>query len=90
MDQTNNEALRRRIAELEAENARLANENGALREFNDLLQAQRKEHLDMILGPVDESKLPTEEEYIEMMKNHVPGSGLKFLAELGIYPTKPA
>jgi hypothetical protein len=30
-----------------------------------------------------------EEEIIEMMKNHVPGSGLKFLAELGIYPIKP-
>jgi hypothetical protein len=34
------------------------------------------------------AKETTEEEYMEMMKNHVPGAGLKFLAELGIYPHK--
>jgi len=28
--------------------------------------------------------------YIEMMKNHVPGSGMKFLEELGLLPRKPA
>jgi len=82
----NLEQLHRRIAELEAENA-------SLRDFNELLQAQRKEHLDIILGPpeeLDEAALDAmEREQIEMLKNHVPGQGLRFFAELGIYPIKP-
>lgn len=57
--------LRQRIAELERENS-------TLRTFNEMLQAQRKEHLDMIAGPVREEDLPTEEEYAEMMKTRVP------------------
>ena len=78
--------LNQRIAELEAENA-------SLRDFNKLLQAQRKEHLDIILGPpaeLDEAALDAlEREQMEMLKNHVPGQGLKWLAELGIYPIEP-
>ena len=78
--------LNQRISELEAENA-------TLRDFNKLLQAQRKEHLDIILGPpeeLDEAALDVlEREQMEMLKNHVPGSGLKFFAELGIYPIEP-
>jgi hypothetical protein len=82
MDPRTVQELRQRIAELEKENAEL-------REFNELLKAQRKEHLDIIMGPPPPYDPKVEEEIIEMMKNHVPGSGLKFLAELGIYPMKP-
>ena len=75
--------LRRRVEALEAENARL-------REFNELLQAQRKQHLDIILGPAEEALSPTEEELLAIVKNHVPGAGLKFFADLGIVPRKPS
>ena len=74
--------LRQRLAQLEKENAEL-------REFNAMLKAQRKEYLDIILGPPPPEDPNTEKELIEMMKNHVPGSGLKFFAELGIHPVKP-
>jgi len=57
--------LRQRIAELEKENA-------YLKEFNELLQAQRKEYLDIICGPVKEENLLTEEQMVEMMKTRVP------------------
>jgi len=56
--------LRQRITELERENL-------TLRTFNELLQEQRKEHLDMLLGPVREEDLPTDEEYLEMTKTRV-------------------
>lgn len=85
MDRRIEDELRRRIAELEAENK-------SLKDFNELLKAQRKEHLDMILGPekeLDDAALSAiEQEMAEMIKNHVPGSGLKFLAELGIHPQR--
>jgi hypothetical protein len=87
MSATNDELLRRRIVDLEAENARLATENASLREFNEMLRAQRREALD-ILCPVDQIPETTEEELIDAMKNHVPGSGMKFLEELGIFPKK--
>jgi regulator of replication initiation timing len=74
MTPANEDELRRRIADLEAENAEL--------------RAERKELRERIYGPVREEDLPGEEVYLEMMKNHVPGAGLKFLAELGIYPMK--
>jgi hypothetical protein len=56
--------LRQRIAELEKENI-------YLREFNDLLQAQRKEHLDMICGPVNEAELLTEAQMKELLNSRV-------------------
>ena len=71
---TNEDDLRPRIAELEAEIVELRAERKALR--------------DVICARTPPAKETTEEEYIEMMKNHVPGAGLKFLAELGIYPFK--
>lgn len=82
MEHNLEEQLRRRIAELEKENA-------YLKGFNELLQAQRKEYLDIILGPPGPEDPEMEKQLIEMMKNHVPGSGLKFFAELGIHPRKP-
>lgn len=87
MSAMNDESARRRIAELEAENARLATENASLREFNEMLRAQRREALD-ILCPVDQIPETTEQELIDVMKNHVPGSGMKFLEELGVFPRK--
>ncbi|MBO0698594.1 MAG: hypothetical protein J2P46_09380 [Zavarzinella sp.] len=82
MEQDLEAQLRQRIAELEKENA-------YLKGFNELLQTQRKEYLDIILGPPGPEDPEMEKQLIEMMKNHVPGSGLKFLAELGIYPVPP-
>jgi hypothetical protein len=71
---TTEELLRNEIEALKAENARLL-------EFNALLQAQRKEHLDMICGPADKFA-PTEEEIAEGMKSLIPFD--QILAELGI------
>jgi hypothetical protein len=75
--------LRQRIAELEKENA-------YLKDSLEFVKADRKALRDELYGPVRVEDLPTEEEYIEMMKNHVPGSGMKFLEELGLLPRKPA
>jgi hypothetical protein len=68
------EELRRRIAELEAEVIEL--------------RAERKLLRDAICAKAPPAKETTEQEYLEMMRNHVPGSGLKFLEGLGIYPLK--
>jgi hypothetical protein len=73
--------LRQRIADLEAENARL-------KDSLDFVKADRKALREELYGPVPEERLATEEEIIEMMRNHVPGSGLKFFADLGIVPRK--
>ena len=64
MDHDLEAQLRQRIIELEKENT-------SLRKFNELLQAQRKEYLDIICGPVNEADLPTEEVYREMMQDRV-------------------
>jgi hypothetical protein len=71
---TNEDELRRRIAELEAEVADL--------------RAERKVLRDIICAKAPPARETTEAEYLEMLHNHVPGSGLKSLAELGIYPLK--
>ena len=81
MTPANDEIYRRRIAELEAENARL-------RQSLESVKAERKDLRDRVYGPVKEEDLPTEEEYLELMKNHVPGSGMKFLEELRLLPRK--
>jgi hypothetical protein len=73
--------LRQRIAELEKENARLL-------DSLEFVKADRKALRDELYGPVREEDLPTEEEIIELMKNHVPGSGMKFVEGLGILPEK--
>jgi len=70
----NEEMLRNEVETLKSENARL-------REFNDLLQAQRKEYLDLLCGP-GEQNAPSEEEVMKGMKNAIPFG--QFLAELGI------
>lgn len=82
MSTSNEEFYRKRIAELEAENARL-------REVLEVVKAERRELAEQVYGPVPEKYRPTEEELIEVMRNHVPGSGARLLAELGITPRKP-
>jgi hypothetical protein len=81
MNPTNEEAYRQRIAQLEAENARL-------REILDEVKADRRQLAELVYGPVSEKDRPTEEELIELMRNHVPGSTMKWLAEMGLYPRK--
>ena len=69
------EQLRRRIAELEEDNAELRAERRILR--------------DIISSRMPPGKAVSEMELAEMMKNHVPGSGRKFFEELGILPPLP-
>jgi hypothetical protein len=79
VSQKNEESYDRRIAELEAEVARL-------RDSLEVAKAERKELRDRIYGTVREEDLPTEAEYLEMIKNHIPGSGNKLLERLGLKP----
>ena len=75
---SNNPAdLQRQLEELKAENKRL-------REFNDLLRAQRKELMDQVCGPLDKYA-PTDEEIAAGLKTAVPLA--KVFEELGI--TRP-
>lgn len=83
MNRPDEEFYRHRIAELEAEITRL---NAAL----DSVKADRKALRDELYGPVREEDLTTEDEMTEIMKDHVPGAGAKFFAELGLLPQKPA
>lgn len=69
------EYYRQRIAELEAENARL-------KEGLELIKAERKALRDELYGAMQLDLETTDEEYSERIKNHVPGSGLKFLQEI--------
>jgi hypothetical protein len=39
---------------------------------------------EQVYGPVPDKYRPTEEELIEVMRNHQPGSSARLLAELGI------
>jgi hypothetical protein len=73
MSQDSADEFRRRIAKLESENERL-------RQNLESVKAERKE----LYGPATIEKPATEEELIEVMKNQVPGSGQRLLAELGI------
>jgi hypothetical protein len=79
VSQHGEESYHRRIAELEAEVARLKNSL-------EVAKTERKELRERLYGPVKEEDLPTEAEYLEMVKNHVPGSGSKLLERLGLKP----
>jgi hypothetical protein len=70
-----------RIAELEAENARL-------RKSLDMVKAERKELSDQLYGPFPIENRTTEEEMVEIMKTIVPGEGAKFFAEMGLLAVK--
>ncbi len=73
------EAQARRIAELEAENARL-------RDVLEMVKEERRELRLIEFAKAPPPKEVTEEEYEEMMRNHVPGSGERFLKEIGLLP----
>jgi predicted nuclease with TOPRIM domain len=81
MNEANGDALHRRIAELEAENARL-------RTSLESVKAERRELSDKLYGPFPEDQWTTEEEMVEIMKTIVPGEGMKFFAEMGLLPRK--
>jgi hypothetical protein len=81
MNQNNDDLLRQRVAELEAENERL-------RRSLDMVKAERKELREELYGPYPEGPSISEEELIEFMKNRVPGEGMKFFADLGLLPRK--
>ena len=79
MSPNDEQAYQQRIAQLEAENARL-------RHTLDEVKADRRQLAEQVYGPVPDKYRPTEEEVIEAMRNHVPGSGLKWLTEIGSLP----
>lgn len=81
MNHTPNDPIQQRLADLEAENARL-------REALDRVKAERKELREKVYGPFPEDERTTEEEMAEIMKNRVPGEGMKFFADLGLLPKK--
>jgi len=82
MNHSDNEMYQRRIAELEAANARL-------RDSLELVKADRKALRDEVYGDVKLERETTEDEYLELIRNHKPGSTARILAELGITPRKP-
>jgi hypothetical protein len=71
--------LHRRVAELENENARLRNTLESVKQ-------ERKELRKLLFAKAPPSREVSDEEYMDMLKNHVPGSGRKFMEELGIIP----
>ncbi len=79
-----NEDIRsRRITELEAENARL-------RRIIQILKDESRPLWEKELAKYPPVRETTEAEYEEMMRNHVPGSGERFLKELGLLPRNTA
>jgi hypothetical protein len=82
MTPTLEQELRTRIADLERENAEF-------RQTLEWVKEERKELRDIVCAGVPEGPETTEEEYLEMLKNHVPGSGRRFMEELGILPSQP-
>jgi hypothetical protein len=69
------EELRRRIAELEEDNAELRAERRILR--------------DIVSSRMPRGKDLDEMEALDMIMNHKPGSGRQFFEELGILPPQP-
>jgi predicted nuclease with TOPRIM domain len=79
MPQSENNAVNQRIAELEAENARL-------RQTLEAVKAERKELCERLYGPFSQQGSMSEEELIEFIKNRNPGDGTRFFSELGLLP----
>jgi hypothetical protein len=79
MNQSDINAVNQRIAELEAENARL-------RQSLEAVKAERKDLCERLFGPFSAQGSMTEEEIIEFMRNRKPGDGTKFYAEMGLLP----
>jgi hypothetical protein len=83
MSRPGEEFYRHRIAELEADLTRL-------KTTRDSVKADCKALRDEPYGPVREDDLTTEDEMAAIVKDHVPGAGAKFFAELGLLSNKPA
>ena len=81
MNASDRDPIQQRLADLEAENTRL-------REALDRVKAERKELREKVYGPFPEDERTTEEEMAKIMKDRVPGEGMKFFAELGLLPKK--
>jgi predicted nuclease with TOPRIM domain len=81
MNHAPNDPIQQRLADLETENARL-------REALDRVKAERKELREKVYGHFPEEQRTSEEEMAEIMKNRVPGDGMKFFADLGLLPPK--
>ncbi len=79
MSQSNKAEQIRRIQELEAE-------NGRLRQSLEWVNADRRELRQMAFANSPPLPETSEEEFRVLLKNHVPGSGRKFMEELGIIP----
>jgi predicted nuclease with TOPRIM domain len=78
---SNNDSVNQRLAELEAENARL-------RATLEMIKAERKELRERMYGPYSDeaTRAKEEQDLIEFMKNRVPGEGMRFFADLGLLP----
>lgn len=72
-----------RIAELEAENARL-------RQSLEMVKAERKALRDQLYGPAVLDRETTEQDYLDLIQNHKPGSTARIIAEIGIAPRTPS
>jgi predicted nuclease with TOPRIM domain len=79
MIRTTEDALRQRIAELEAENARL-------KDSLEFVKAERRELRERVYGPVRPEDIPTEEQFAELMKDRI--DGRKACEELGLLPPR--
>jgi hypothetical protein len=80
MNHNHDEVIQQRVAELEAENARL-------RETLAMVKAERRDLRERVYGPYPEAgTYADEQELTEFMKNRIPGDGMKFFAELGLLP----
>jgi len=81
MNASDPDPIQQRLADLEAENTRL-------REALDRVKAERKELREKVYGPFPEDERTTEEEMAKIMKDRVPGDGMKFFADFGLLPKK--
>ena len=75
-------AYQERITRLEAENAELRGRLESI--IND-----RRNLYQRVYGLTSQAYMATEEEYIVALHTHVPGSTMKWLAEMGLYPRTP-
>jgi len=83
MNRPDDNFANQRIAELEAENARL-------RQTLESVRADLGKLRERVYGPFPDeaARAKEEQELTEFMKNRVPGEGMKFFAELGLLPAK--
>ena len=74
-------AYRQRIAQREAENARLSQRLEAI-------TADRRELYQRVYGPTSQQRMAIEEECSVLLRTHDTESTLRWLAEMGLLPRK--